>query len=174
MAEKNLRFLLNAFQRVAGEFPQAALLILGDGAERQPLLRLAEERGLSGRVCLPGMIPYAQLPSYLHLADAFVTSSKTEVHPLTLIEAMACGLPLLGIESPGVSDTIQDGFNGYLSPDDLDAYIARMRQLVAEPETRRVLGENARQDAQRYSIVNTVRANLAHYQRLVAERRHAN
>jgi 1,2-diacylglycerol 3-alpha-glucosyltransferase len=172
VAEKNLRFLLEAFRRVAARYPQAALLILGDGAERKPLLRLVEGMGLAEGVRLPGMIPYAHLPAYLHLADAFVTSSKTEVHPLTLIEAMASGLPLLGVESPGVSDIIQDGINGYLSPDDMEAYTERMMRLVYDGEQRRKMAEAARQDADRYSISNTVRLNLAHYERLIAERRH--
>lgn len=172
VAEKNLRFLLQAFRNVVSQYPQAALLILGDGAERRPLQRLAEELGIATRVCLPGMIPYTALPAYLHLADAFVSSSKTEVHPLTLIEAMACGLPLIGIDSPGVSDIIQDGVNGYLSPDDLDAYSQRLLRMVSATDERRKLAQAARQDAERYAIANTVRANLEHYQRLFMERRY--
>ncbi len=172
VAEKNLRFLLEAFRRTVVRYPRAALLILGDGAERQPLERLAAEWGLEARVRLPGMIPYENLASYLHVGDAFVSASKSEVHPLTLIEAMACGLPLLGVESPGVSDIIRDGFNGYLSPDDPEAFAERMMHMVADEEQRRKMSDAARLDSTRYSITNTAQANLAAYEKLIAEGKH--
>ncbi len=71
-------------------------------------------RGLHGRVGFAGLIDYAELPRYLAMADAFVTASVTEVHPLSVIEAMASGLPVLGIVSPGIEDTVEDGQTGYL------------------------------------------------------------
>jgi glycosyltransferase involved in cell wall biosynthesis len=54
------------------------------------------------------LIPYSQMPRYLAAAHAFITASVTEVHPLSVIEAMAVGLPILGIASPGIADTVDD------------------------------------------------------------------
>ena len=54
------------------------------------------------------------MPGYLAMCDAFVTASVTEVHPLSVIEAMAASLPVMGIHSPGVGDTVEDGITGFL------------------------------------------------------------
>ena len=110
--EKNLDFLLRAFNGVAQAFDHVRLLILGDGPARADMEALASSLGLSACVRFEGMIPYDKLPAYLAMCDAFVTASVTEVHPLSVIEAMGAGLPVLGIESPGVGDTVEDGRDG--------------------------------------------------------------
>jgi glycosyltransferase involved in cell wall biosynthesis len=89
-------------------------------------------------------------------ADAFVTASVTEVHPMTVIEAMAASLPVLGIQSPGVGDTILDGETGYLvSSQDLASFTAMMVRLVREDDQRRRMGESARKAADSYAIERT-------------------
>ncbi len=166
--EKNLTFLLRAFAGARSAYPKAALLLLGDGPERDNLQHLAEKEGIGDRVIFTGMVPYDTLPSYLATADLFVTASVTEVHPLSLIEALAAGLPVLGIDSPGVGDTVEDGQNGLLSPHDLAAYTAKLTRLLAEPALRRELASMARRSAEKYDIHRTSALLLEQYQRLVA------
>ena len=105
------------------------------------------------------MVPYDKVPDYLKLADAFVTASVTEVHPLTVVEAMAAGLPVLGISSPGICDTIREGESGYLVPQvDMASFTAKMVRLVREDDFRRQMGETARRAAAEYDIeLTTVR-----------------
>ncbi len=142
--EKNLTFLVRAFAGVASAYPEARLLLVGEGPERDNLEDQVSRSGLRGRVGFTGLVEYADLPAYLATADAFVTASVTEVHPLSVIEAMASGLPVLGIASPGIEDTIEDGQTGYLSPDDLPAFTAKMTRLVAEREGRAEMSRRAR------------------------------
>jgi 1,2-diacylglycerol 3-alpha-glucosyltransferase len=167
--EKNLNFLLRSFNGVAQAFDNVRLFILGDGPARDELQALASDLGLAGRVRFEGMIPYERLPSYLAMCDAFATASVTEVHPLSVIEAMASGLPVLGIRSPGVGDTVADGVTGFLSDEDAVAFAVKMTRLVAEPDLRRKLGAAAREESTNYAIERTTRIMLRYYEHLVHE-----
>jgi glycosyltransferase involved in cell wall biosynthesis len=169
--EKNLNFLLRAFNGVAQAFDKVHLLILGDGPSRADLEIYASELGLSGRVCFEGMIPYDRLPAYLAMSDAFVTASVTEVHPLSVIEAMGSGLPVLGIESPGVGDIVADGVTGYLTQEDSATFAVKMTRLITEHDLRKKMGAAAREESTIYAIERTTRIMLRYYERLVSEAR---
>lgn len=169
--EKNLVFLLRAFGGVVQAFEQARLLIVGDGPERDNLQDRVRLMGLEDKVHFSGMVDYESVPNYLAACDAFVISSVAEVHPLSVIEAMAVGLPVLGIVSPGVADTVEDGVTGFLSQEDLAAFTAKLCRLVADHEQRRKMGVQARQAAERYDIRYTVQLLLQHYQRLIERSR---
>jgi glycosyltransferase involved in cell wall biosynthesis len=164
--EKNLAFLLRAFFGVAAAVPDVVLAIVGDGSEADNLRDQARHAGLAERVLFLGQVAYEQVPDYLKLADVFVTASETEVHPLSLIEAMAAGLPVLGVNAPGVGDTITDGDDGLLSTNDLAGFTAKLMRLVLEPDLRRRLGARALVTAERYSIDRTAQQMLAEYERL--------
>lgn len=165
--EKNLSFLLRSFAGVAQAFPQVRLLIVGDGPERENLQAAAAEMGIRQKVNFTGMVAYPDLPHYLAAADAFVTASVTEVHPLSVIEAMAAGLPVLGIISPGVGDTISDGLTGYLSTEDLAAFTAKMVKMVSNDQKRMEMGVLARQEAPKYDIHRTSKLMEACYRDVI-------
>jgi glycosyltransferase involved in cell wall biosynthesis len=165
--EKNLAFLLRAFFGVAAAQPDVVLALVGDGPELDNLRDQAERSGLGAQVRFLGKVEYAQIPAYLKLADVFVTASETEVHPFSLIEAMAAGLPAVGIDSPGVGDTIVDGDNGYLSGSDVAAFTAKLMRIVLEPETRRRMAGRAHESAHQYDLQRTARLVLAEYEQVV-------
>lgn len=166
--EKNLSFLLRSFAGTAKAYDHIGLLLVGDGPERQDLQEQAAYLKIDDRVHFAGSVPYEQMPSYLCMADTFVTASITEVHPLSVIEAMAAGLPVLGIQSPGVGDTIKDGVTGLLAEEeDLATFTAKMVRMVTEHEQRREMGKCARQTAENYAIERTTRMMLEHYQAVV-------
>ena len=168
--EKNLTFLVRAFGGIHTAYPQARLLLVGDGPERENLEDQVRRSGLEGSVAFAGMVEYSQLAGYLAAGDVFVTASVTEVHPLTVIEALASGLPVMGIRSPGIQDTIEEGVNGFLSPEDLAGFTAKLARIVAEPETRRRMADQARRSAGQYAIERTGGLLIDRYQRLVAAR----
>jgi 1,2-diacylglycerol 3-alpha-glucosyltransferase len=171
VAEKNLQFVFRAFRDIHLEYPQARLVIVGDGAERKKLERLALELEIQAEVIFTGQIPYSELPGYIHLGDVFVTASTTEVHPFTLIEANACGLPVVGIDSPGVSDTIRNGITGYITPDSFEKYVEKLKVLVENPILRKQMGGAAQKTAEEYSIKRTAKLVFDQYERLINLRR---
>jgi 1,2-diacylglycerol 3-alpha-glucosyltransferase len=168
--EKNLPFLLRAFARVVDAVPDLHLVVVGGGPEEENLWELVHLLGLAPRVHLVGQVPYEEVPNWLAVGDFFVIASVNESHPLVVLEALAAGLPALGIPCPGVEDTIVDGVNGLLSVEDSDDFAARMRDLATRPDLRARLAAGARETCGQYDIRRTSATLLAHYQRLVAQR----
>ena len=167
--EKNLSFLLQSFAGVAQALDHVYLMILGGGQKQieDETKQLAAQLNLSQRVRFTGFIPYEKLPSYLAMCDAFVTASVTEVHPLSVIEGMAAGLPVVGIDSPGVGDTIEDGKTGFLTTQDLASFTAKLTRLGLDASLRKQMGDAARQASTRYAIERTTKTMLEQYERLV-------
>jgi 1,2-diacylglycerol 3-alpha-glucosyltransferase len=165
--EKNIPFLLRSFAGAVGAYEKMGLILVGSGPEKDNLQDRVRTMGIGDKVHFTGMVAYEELPRYLAAADAFVTASVTEVHPLSVIEAMAAGLPVLGIHSPGVSDSIQDGVTGLLSEEELAGFTAKMMRMVIEPERRQEMGRAARQASKAYDIDLTCRMMLDRYQMLV-------
>lgn len=166
--EKRVRQLLSIFQLVAVASDNSHLLLVGDGPELDDYRRTVSEMGLQKRVTFTGPVSYDHMPDHLALSDFFVTASVSEVHPLTIIEAMAAGLPVLGIRSPGVGDTVQDGYDGLLAaPDDETSFVQRFVALVQNTEERRKMGRQAALNSHAYSAEANARSIRKLYQELV-------
>ena len=166
--EKNLDFLLQSFAGVSQIVPNVYLLIVGGGQKDhlEEITPLPGELGIKDRVRFIGMIPYEKLPAYLAMCDVFVTASVTEVHPLSVIEAMATGLPIMGIDSPGVSDSVTDGETGLLAKEDIASFTAKLTYLCLNRNLHKKFGAAARKASEQYSIERTTKIMLGHYSRL--------
>ncbi len=169
--EKNLDFLLQAFAGVTQAVENVRLLLVGDGPLKEDLKELARDLRITDAIQFTGLIPYDNMPGYLAMCDAFVTASVTEVHPLSVIEAMGAGLPVMGIHSPGVGDTVEDGLTGFLSSADLAAFTAKLTRLCLQTQLRRKMGQAARKASNQYAIERTTQMMLRHYERLASEPR---
>ena len=168
--EKNTSFLLRAFTRVADDVPDLHLVVIGGGPEEGQLGQMVRLLGLSSRVHLVGKVPYEEIPNWLAVGDFFAIASVSESHPLAVLEALAAGLPVLGIPCPGVEDTIVEGLNGLFSTESTSVFAAQMRRLATEPDLRARLAAGARETCGQYDIRRTSATLLAHYERLVEER----
>lgn len=174
-AEKNLPFVIKSFNAVAQSVDNAHLLIVGSGAVEDLLKEMAAQTLSADRIHFTGRIPYDELPDYLSMCDVFVTASTSEVHPLSVIEAMATGLPVLGIDSPGIGDTVENGVTGLLSTNDPMIFTAKMMRLCLDRELREKMSLAAKEASDQYSIEHTGAIMLSHYERLVNQteaRRH--
>lgn len=166
--EKNLDFLFQAFAGITDLIPNVHLLIAGGGQKdhMEAITPIPGELGIADRVHFVGMIPYDKLPSYLAMCDVFVTASVTEVHPLSVIEAMGAGLPILGIDSPGVGDSVVDGESGLLAKEDIASFTAKLTYLCLNRDLHKKFGAAARKASEQYSIERTTKIMLEHYSRL--------
>jgi len=167
--EKNIALLVEAFIAAAGTRPMA-LLLIGDGPARGEAEVRVCEAGLEDRVRFAGLVPYPEVPDVLAACDVFVTASVTEVHPLTVIEAMAAGLPALGVRSPGISDTIEHDVSGLLCDEDAGQLAANIAVIADDEVLRSRLSDGARAAAARYDISVTGAALLAEYEKVIASR----
>ncbi|MBI5252484.1 MAG: glycosyltransferase family 4 protein [Desulfomonile tiedjei] len=144
--EKNLEALLEA----VSELP-VSLMVVGEGRLRPALQQRFSD--LDGRVTWEGNIPNSQLPGLFNLSEIFILPSLYEGHPKTLIEAMSCGLPAIGGDSPGIREVISHGKNGYLCGTDSNAIRRAILELTKNPGLKSKLGENAREHAlENYSL----------------------
>ena len=166
--EKNLEFLIQAFAGASQVIPNLYLLIAGGGQKEHmnEVTPLPSEYGVQDRVRFVGMIPYEKLPSYLAMCDVFVTASVSEVHPLSVIEAMGTGLPIMGIDSPGVGDSVTDGETGLLAKEDIASFTAKLTYLCLNKDLQKQFGMAARKASEQYSIERTTKIMLSHYNRL--------
>ena len=166
--EKSIDHLLRLFSAAARASAECHLLLVGDGPEIDDYRSLAQEMGLGERVTFAGRVSYEHMPDYLALSNFFVSASVTEVHPLTVIEAMAAGLPVLGIRSPGIADTVEDGRSGLLAElgDDAD-FTQKLLMLIRNAGLRQELGQGAIAASERYSAQANAGAIRKLYQELL-------
>ncbi len=165
--EKNLSFLLHAINRGSLSNSHIRLLMVGDGPERNNLETQVKNMGIESKVSFTGMIPYSDVPHYLAASDLFITPSITEVFPLSVIEAIGAGLPVLGINAPGIRDIIEDGKTGLISPDDVESFTAKLVLLSNDHELRQAMGKQAILASKKYDIRTIANILIQHYQRLV-------
>jgi glycosyltransferase involved in cell wall biosynthesis len=128
------------------------LVVAGDGELRPEFERQAARAGLVGRVHFLGGVPHGELPDVLRACDfAVLATEPPESFGIVLIEAMACGLPVIATEYPGVTAVVEPHVNGLLvRPGDADAVATAIRELLAAgPEGRRRLGAPGRAKAVR-------------------------
>jgi sugar transferase (PEP-CTERM/EpsH1 system associated) len=146
---KNHALLLRAFKEVRDGGPAGVrLLVVGDGPLREELEALARSLELGDSVRFLGF--RRDIPEILRSLDVFVLCSNSEGHSLTLLEAMASGLPVVATDVGGNGEVVREGVNGSLvPPGDTGALAAALKELIAEPERARALGRAGRQDVER-------------------------
>jgi 1,2-diacylglycerol 3-alpha-glucosyltransferase len=166
-SEKNPALLLRAFHGAASTYDHIRLLIVGDGPERENLESLVTHMNISSKVHFTGMIDYKNIPAYLAASDIFINPSSTETFGLATVEAMAAGIPALGIDAPGSTDIIDDGITGLISSNEVAVLTAKLIFLSTEHEVRKKMGIQARRASEKYDIQTTTGELVKHYQRLV-------
>ena len=147
--EKNIAELLHmvAFCR---DLP-IELIIVGDGPERNELIRLSKELDIENMVTFAGMVPPEKVSACYHLGDVFVNASNSETQGLTYIEAMASGLAMLCRKDACLDGIVTEGVNGwqYENPEQFKTHIIEM---LEDADLRTRLGRGALAASRRFSI----------------------
>lgn len=149
---KNHAMLIHAFGKIAEEYPAMQLIIYGEGDLREKLEGLVSEKGLNGRISMPGSVD--DVADRICRARIFALTSDTEGMPNSVMEAMALGIPVVSTDCPcgGPAELIQDGVNGILVPvKDAYALADAFRRILEDRDFEKKLGENAREITKRLS-----------------------
>jgi glycosyltransferase involved in cell wall biosynthesis len=148
---KGFPYLLEAFAKVAGEFPDVTLVLAGGGVLYDEMRLRADSLGLAGRVIMPGPVNREEVPVYFRMADIFVVpsikheSGAVDGLPVVIPEAMAAGLPIIASAVGGIPVLVRNDSNGILVPErDPDALADALRRLLSDPSLCRGYGDRAR------------------------------
>ncbi|MBN1263113.1 MAG: glycosyltransferase [Candidatus Pacebacteria bacterium] len=155
--EKNLDNLIRAFKLVRKSCPAAKLIVVGGGPAMALLKKMARQLMLREGIVFTGFIKREKLfdSGLFEAADFFATASESENQPISLLEAMAFGLPIVGVAAMGVSELVTN--NGLLSPPgDIEKLAGNMSLLLKNESLRRKLGKNSRQNALDYDLDQVV------------------
>jgi len=144
---KRLDLAIDALARL--DDPSVHLIVAGGGELLEGFRAGAAEAGLADRVHFLGAVAHPELPAVLRAADVFLlTTEPPESFGIVVIEAMACGLPAIASDYPGVRAVVDPGETGLLvERGNPDAVAAALAELVGDPERRRAMGERGRRKA---------------------------
>lgn len=137
--------LLHAASRLKEKFPELKICMAGDG-DQAGARALAEQLGIADQLDLPGWIDGAQKAELLASASIYALPSYFEGLPMSILEAMAYGVPILATGVGGIPEAVANGQDGYLiAPRDIDALSQALEKMLADANLREEMGAHARQ-----------------------------
>ena len=166
-SEKNIGHLIRAFSSlgssIRGEY---TLAIVGEGPEKASLKSLADNHGVADSVNFYPWLEKSEFVEVISRATCAVLPSEYEGMPVFVLEAMACGKPVIGSDIPGIRQLISHGETGLLfDKRDIASLTARIERLLSAPRERERLGRNARRRVQtKYNFADVASQYLALYQ----------
>lgn len=171
--EKNIPFLLEGlakFKENKGDCFR--FLLIGDGNEKEELKEEAVRLGLEDNVIFCGCIEHSVIRNYCRACDLFLFASRSETQGIVLLEAMAAGLPVVGVKATGTSNVVRDGWNGYLTELDVNAWERKLELILEKESQKEWMAENSIAEAKRYRSRNVsekverLYQNILFYQRM--------
>jgi|Deesub1362A_J573_1020465.scaffolds.fasta_scaffold00057_161 glycosyltransferase involved in cell wall biosynthesis len=147
---KGVEYLIGAFSAVKEKIPTAHLYIIGSGLLERNLKKLADRQGIAN-VHFLGMLENRLVLSYMKSCDVFVLPSLTEGFPLVLVEAMACGAPIVATNVKGINEIIEDGKNGFLvGAKDEDALASKIITILTDSNLKKDISKNNVEKSREY------------------------
>ncbi|MDP1708065.1 MAG: glycosyltransferase [Gammaproteobacteria bacterium] len=168
--EKNLVFLAEAVAAFLKTEPRAHFLLVGKGPSEADIRAIFERVGLSARLHVAGILDPAQLAAAYHAMDVFAFASRSETQGMVLTEAMAAGMPVVGLDAPGVREVVKDRHNGrLLHEESIEAFRVALQWVAQLPEEgRRQLKQSAVATAEDFSMPRSAATALGCYEALRA------
>ena len=141
--------LVRAFINIAKDLPQLRLLMLGNGSQAETIRKLFQEGGVLDRVYFAGQVNQADLPDYYRAADLYISASHSDGTSISLLEAMACGRPVLVSDIPGNREWVVPGEQGWWFRDgEVESLVEAISTAVDESQRLPEMGKEAYQLAQ--------------------------
>jgi L-malate glycosyltransferase len=161
--------LARAFVKVAQQRPEVSLMLFGGGSQGAVIRQILIRGGVEDRVIFPGQISNLELPRFYHMADLYVSPSHVDGSSVSLMEALACGLPCLVSDIPANKEWVFESQNGWLFPDgNADVLAAKILSALENRKLLPEIGVNARHTAEeKANWPKNVEKLLAAYQETV-------
>lgn len=168
--EKNIEFLINCQKDIVKKHPNIRLIIIGGGPEQKDFEDLAKKNKLEDNILFTGMIPWEEVPNYYQYADLFVTASQTETQGLTVIEAMAAGIPPICMDDDSFRLAVVDGINGRLFKDKKE-YKNIIEELYNDRDKIKRMSKQARANAELHSSKHYADSVVDVYKNAIKEKK---
>jgi len=167
--EKSIDQVLKAFSLAIKKNADIQLMIVGDGPEKNNLEKLAANLDIKEKVIFTGILERGtSLIRALQANEVFITASKTENMPMTVIEAMAVGLPMIAVPEKGLAEIIKHDINGFLTPADRPAEMAeKILELMNNINLLKKFSEGSRALAMEFSKENITCQLLKAYEKII-------
>jgi glycosyltransferase involved in cell wall biosynthesis len=141
--------LAKAFVKVATENPNVNLILLGGGSQGGKIRQILMNGGVLDRVHFGGQVSQSDLPRWYHMADLYISASHVDGSSVSLMEALACGLPCLVSDIPGNQEWIEDEVNGWLFRDgDVEDLAGKILSVIKRRKSFAKIGQAARKTAE--------------------------
>jgi glycosyltransferase involved in cell wall biosynthesis len=163
---KGVDYLIRAMADVVKSGLKARLTIVGDGQQKGELMTLAGKLGISRSVVFEGFVPYTSMLQYYERCDLFCFPTLGEPFGKAIVEAMACGKPVIASDVGGSTEIVRNGIDGILVPPASPKAIASAIQRMKNEDERRRMGQEARTVAVKDFSWDTVSSK---YHRLYSE-----
>lgn len=155
--EKRLDFIVDAFAILSEKIPNAHLVFAGDGSARKNIETRAMGTRVKDRIHFLGMVARTDLPDVLHDANIFLSASTTEVHPISVIEAIASGLPVIAVQDEAFEGMIENDLNGYQVPLNLNGYADTIAAALNDRDKLKRFGRHSTALSEKFSIDGQVK-----------------
>ncbi len=166
--EKRIDFIIKAIAHIAKDVPKLRLTIAGDGPARKHLERLSKRLSLAEKITFTGHVGREKLQDYFDTHDFFATASSYDMFGLATAEAMAGGLPIVGIDVQGTGDIVTNNKNGYLvERDDLEGFALAMKKMADGKIDLKRMGTASRRIIKRFSVDKWVEKHIQLYDDLI-------
>jgi glycosyltransferase involved in cell wall biosynthesis len=143
--------VLRAFALIQKQLPEACLTVAGDGSHREALQNLAGALGLRNTEFV-GRVEHDGIVKQYQTADIYLNGSEVDNQPLSILEAFACGLPVVTTDPGGIPDMVSDGVNGFVvERGDHHALAERAMRLIENPKLSKTIAQSALAECEKYS-----------------------
>ena len=170
---KGPKYLVTAFSKVLEAIPRAKLVFVGGGPDKEKISRQIKELKIEKSVLMLGPISHDKVPEVVAAADVFVLPSLVDSSPLVLPEAMAMGAPIVCTRVGGISEMVNDQFNGFMvKPADADALANGIIRVLTNKEFSRKIRVNALKTVhEKFTWEKIAERTLAVYEKALASKR---
>ena len=170
--EKNIYFLLKGIRHIKDNSKVAfKCIIIGDGPEKENILKNIEDQGLKDTVILVGLVSPVEVCNYYRASDIFVFSSQSETQGMVILEAMAGKCAVVAIRSSGIEDIIQNEYNGFMTKDDIDLWSEKVIYLIEHPKILSEMCQNAYEYSKKFSLSAMAENTLEVYRKAIIHKK---
>ena len=166
--QKNHKMLVQVFGDIVKKYSEIKLILCGTGELEEEIRQKVKEMNISDNVIFCGLVD--DVFKLLHEADIFILPSLYEGFPITIIEAMGTGIPIIATDVGGVRDIIQDGINGLLCKVEKEDIKNKLEYCIRNYQLRVRLGKNAAANSKKYSLVNMTKEYVELYKRTILKK----